>query len=99
MLYGCGVKAAVPVLVWLCQAFLSIWYFNCSSVYSISITASCSQLPFLLLHCCFHCAVWPAGAIVGLTGLGMDPSAKNHLFCWVVLQVDQLSDQSHCVAV
>jgi len=27
----------------------------------------------------------------------MDPSENNHLFFWVILQMDQLADQVHCL--
>lgn len=95
-----GIKVTVPVLLWPCQAFLSLWYFKCHSVYFLSATVNLTApgFPFMSMQCFFHHAVGSVWALAHLTGLGMDPSENNHLFFWDVLQMDQLSGQAHCLA-
>lgn len=58
-----GISVGVPVLVWLCQAFLSLWYFKCHFLYFLSVSVNliqCSWLPIrvhsgLLPFCCKIC--------------------------------------------
>lgn len=46
---------------------------------------------------CSLCAVTSVWVFAHLMGLKMDPTENSNLFCWAVLQMDQLSDQVHCL--